>query len=38
MVASMTQSFDRAANAVLAVMLAGVPLGGVMFLVQSVAV
>ncbi len=35
MVASMTQSFDRAANAVLAVMLAGVPLGGVMFLIQS---
>jgi hypothetical protein len=39
MVASMTEMFDRvAATAVLAVMLAGIPLGGVMFVVQSLAV
>jgi len=36
MAASMTEIFDRvAASAVLAAMLAGIPLGGAMFLIQS---
>ena len=39
MLTSMTEMFDRvAATAVLAAMLAGIPLGGVMFVVQSLTV
>lgn len=35
MAASLTQAFDRATLAVLGVMLAGLPLGGVMFVINS---